>query len=104
MNKNRDKNFLKFHSTYPETFIHKQGLNRTFLQCDDHMWRIGNRKLLYGLQIDGGSDWFCLKKDFISYVIDSKDDYLNRLKHFFKYTLLPSEVSFLYFSYNHQIN
>ena len=85
-------NFLRFHSTFPETFMQKQGLNRTFFQCDNHMWRIGKRSLIYGLQIDGGSDWFCLNRDFLFYVTYSNDEYLNRLKNFFQYTLLPSEV------------
>lgn len=75
-----------------KSFIHKQGLNKTFLQCDDHMWRLGTRDLLYGIQFDGGSDWFCLNKQFINYVVYSQDEYLIRLKHFYKYALLPSEV------------
>jgi protein xylosyltransferase len=87
-------NFLKFHSTESHTFVYKQGLNRTFIQCENRMWRVGPRELLYGIKFDGGSDWFCLNREFISYVINSDHEYLKSLKHYFKYTLLPSEVGF----------
>lgn len=56
------------------------------------MWRIANRSLPIGLQVDGGSDWFCLNSEFIDYVINSNDEYVLDLKLFYNFTLLPSEV------------
>lgn len=56
------------------------------------MWRIGGRKLPIGMQFAGGSDWFCLNNKFVNYVVNSKDEYLENLKIYFNYTLLPSEV------------
>lgn len=94
LNKHRSKNFLKFFNNPIESLIKKQGLNKTFLQCENRLWRIGDRQLLPGLQIDGGSDWFCLNYDFIYYLINSEDDYLKELKNFYKYALLPSESFF----------
>lgn len=73
-------------------FIKKQGLDRTFHQCDDHMWKLGPRKLPQGIVLDGGSDWIGLSRDFCDYVINGDDDLLNGLKTIFKYTLLPAEV------------
>lgn len=58
------------------------------------MWRLGTRKFPIGIQFSGGSDWFCLNHKFIDYVIKSKDEYLENLKIFFNYTLLPSESFF----------
>jgi protein xylosyltransferase len=84
---------LRFFDGGVDALVKKQGLNRTFLQCEDRMWRLGERHLLNGLQFDGGSDWFCLHHDFVEYIINSEDIYLSALKKFFKYTLLPSEVS-----------
>ena len=40
---NRDKNFVKGHGREQEKFIKKQGLDRSFHQCDNHMWRLGTR-------------------------------------------------------------
>jgi hypothetical protein len=45
--------------------------------------------------MDGGSDWICLYKDFARYIVYEKDELLQGLQSFFKYTLLPAEVIFL---------
>ena len=58
------------------------------------MWKMSDRELPTGLLIDGGSDWFCLNHKFIEYILTSTDSYLNTLKEFYNYTLLPSEVAF----------
>ncbi len=72
-----------------------QGLDRTFLQCDNHMWRLGNRKLPLGIQIDGGSDWVCLGKEFARYVVSGeKDGFIEGLRDYFRYALLPAEAFF----------
>lgn len=51
--------------------------------------------ILTGIQIDGGSDWFALSRNFVEYVADPNPDQLvaNLLK-LFKYTLLPAESFF----------
>ena len=101
-----------------------KGLDRTFHECDTHMWRLGNRELPLGLQIDGGSDWICLNRlveifciwekrgsrtsmssqhihndsifcrDFASYVVNSEEELVTGLKTLFSYTLLPAESFF----------
>jgi len=58
------------------------------------MWRIGNRELPLGLQIDGGSDWICLNRDFAGYVVNSEEELVTGLKTLFSYTLLPAESFF----------
>ena len=50
-------NFLKSHKDH-KRFIKKQGLNRTFVLCDNHMYRIGDRPVNENLRIAGGSDWY----------------------------------------------
>jgi protein xylosyltransferase len=39
------------------------------------------------------SDWFCLHFDFVEYLIKSTDSFIGKIKQFYTYTLLPSEVS-----------
>ena len=56
------------------------------------MWKINKRMFASGLQFGGGSDWFILNSNFIDYILSSNDEYLQYLKDFYKYTLLPSEV------------
>lgn len=91
---NRGSNFVKSHGREQDKFIKKQGLDKTFHECDTHMWRLGTRTLPLGVQIDGGSDWICLNRDFASYVVSSTDPLVAGLKSLFSYTLLPAESFF----------
>lgn len=76
-------------------FIKKQGLDRLFHECDNHMWRLGERSIPEGLEVSGGSDWFALTHPFVEYVINSKDELVSGLKQFYTYALLPAEVRML---------
>ena len=87
-------NFVKSHGRDTDTFIKKQGLDRTFYECDHHMYRLGSRTLPSGIIYDGGSDWFCLSKSFIQYILQEKDALLNGLFALYNYTLLPAESFF----------
>jgi protein xylosyltransferase len=50
-------NFLKSHSNQ-KSFVRKQGLNKTWVLCDNHMWRTGPRSFPpRGMRVEGGSDW-----------------------------------------------
>lgn len=92
---NADKNFVKSHGREAQKFIQKQGLLKTFVECDNHMWRIGDRHLPSGIQIDGGSDWICLSRKFVSFVTaERKDNLIGGLLKIFAYTLLPAESFF----------
>lgn len=92
---NPDKNFVKSHGREAQKFIQKQGLLKTFVECDNHMWRIGDRNLPSGIQIDGGSDWICLSRNFVSFVTaEEKDKLIEGLLKIFAYTLLPAESFF----------
>ncbi|XP_030570875.1 xylosyltransferase oxt [Drosophila novamexicana] len=93
---NRDRNFVKGHGRETQRFIQKQGLDKTFVECDTHMWRIGDRKLPAGIQVDGGSDWVALSRPFVNYVTNpAKDDtLLQALLQLFRHTLLPAESFF----------
>lgn len=77
---------------YSLRFIRKQGLDRLFLECDTHMWRLGDRRIPEGIAVDGGSDWFLLNRKFVEYVTFSSDDLVTKMKRFYSYTLLPAEV------------
>ncbi|XP_029185216.2 LOW QUALITY PROTEIN: xylosyltransferase 1-like [Acropora millepora] len=90
----RDFNFLKPHGRELARFIKKQGLDRTFLECDEHMWRLGNRSLPPEIDIDGGSDWIALNRKFCHYLVMSKDPLVATLRHMYGYSLLPAESFF----------
>ncbi|KAL4648100.1 xylosyltransferase 2 [Arapaima gigas] len=94
LSKHRDKNFLKSHGRENARFIKKQGLDRLFHECDSHMWRLGERTIPQGLEVSGGSDWFCLTRRFVEYVVHSQDLLVSGLKQFYSYTLLPAESFF----------
>lgn len=91
---NKGKNFVKSHGQDTQRFIAKQGLDKTFYECDAHMWRLGDRELPNGIRLDGGSDWIGLSRDFCSYLITANDTLLRGLDTIYQHTLLPAEVSF----------
>lgn len=91
---NKGLNFVKSHGREVQRFIKKQGLDKTFIECDIHMWRIGDRKLPSGIIIDGGSDWIALSPDFVSYIVGERDNLLTGLDIIFQHTLLPAESFF----------
>lgn len=92
---NKGKNFVKSHGREAQRFIQKQGLDKIFVECDNHMWRIGDRDLPNGIQIDGGSDWIGLSREFVEYITNSnKDMLLEGLWTVFSHTLLPAESYF----------
>ncbi|XP_029945376.1 xylosyltransferase 2 [Salarias fasciatus] len=90
----RNQNFLKSHGRENARFIKKQGLDRLFHECDNHMWRLGERSIPNGLEVSGGSDWFALTRRFVEYVITSRDELVSGLKQFYTYALLPAESFF----------
>ncbi|XP_067089495.1 xylosyltransferase 2 [Osmerus mordax] len=94
LSQHRDKNFLKSHGRENARFIKKQGLDRLFHECDNHMWRLGERSIPEGLEVSGGSDWFALTRRFVDYVITSQDELVAGLKQFYTYALLPAESFF----------
>ncbi|XP_053683028.1 xylosyltransferase oxt [Sabethes cyaneus] len=93
---NLGKNFVRSHGREVQRFIQKQGLDRTFVECDNHMWRIGDRALPAGVQIDGGSDWICLSRDFARYVTEGRkgNELIEGLLVIFGQTILPAESFF----------
>ncbi|XP_017108947.2 xylosyltransferase oxt [Drosophila bipectinata] len=93
---NPGRNFVKGHGRETQKFIQKQGLDKTFVECDTHMWRIGDRKLPAGIQVDGGSDWIALSRPFVVYATHPRenDELLQALLKLFRHTLLPAESFF----------
>lgn len=81
-------------------FIKKQGLTRTFYECDEHMWRLGERTLPDTIDFDGGSDWIALNHKFVDYVVNSQDSLVTGLKHLYQYALLPAEVRTVIATFN----
>uniref|UniRef100_A0A3Q2ZPK2 Xylosyltransferase 1 n=1 Tax=Kryptolebias marmoratus TaxID=37003 RepID=A0A3Q2ZPK2_KRYMA len=94
LSKYRSMNFIKSHGRDNARFIRKQGLDRLFYECDNHMWRLGDRRIPEGIAVDGGSDWFLLNRPFVDYVVNSKDELVGGMKRFYGYTLLPAESFF----------
>lgn len=46
---NKGMNFVKSHGREVQRFITKQGLDKTFVECEARMWRVGDRKLPTGM-------------------------------------------------------
>lgn len=91
---NKGKNFVKSHGQQTQKFIKKQGLDKTFHECDRHMWKLGDRTLPVGITFDGGSDWIGLSHDFASYLTYANNALIQGLKQVYDQTLLPAESFF----------
>ena len=74
-------------------FIQKQGLDRTFVECDNHMWRVDTRPLPPEVTVDGGSDWIVLHRNYSRYLVTDKSKFLTDIKKYYEFSLLPAEVS-----------
>lgn len=95
LSQNEGKTFCKAHGREHDKFIRKQGLNKLFYECENRMWRLGERDVPFNLQLDGGSDWFALHKSLCQYSVSNvKDDVLEHINLWFNYTLLPAESYF----------
>lgn len=73
---NKDRNFLKSHGRQTRQFIHKQGLDRVFHQCESRMWRVGDRTLPQGIRFDGGSDWIAITRSLAQYIVHQNNPLL----------------------------
>ena len=93
---NKGKNFVKSHGKETKDFIQKQGLNRTFVECESRMWKVSQTTLPSGIQYDGGSDWICLNREFVGFLVKEQgtDPLLKGLKRVFDHTLLQAEAFF----------
>lgn len=93
----KDCIFLRTHNLRGYHFIKKQGLDRSFYQCERRVWRLGRRKLPKGLIYSGGSDWFALPRSFSEYIVTNRNDpggLVEPLLQLFNHTLLPAESFF----------
>lgn len=93
LSQHQGKSFLRGQVQNVPRFIRKQGMNRLFVECENRMWRVGQRDLPEDIVVNGGSDWFILSRPFVDYVLNSQSVLVKGLREFFTYTLLPAEVS-----------
>ncbi|XP_052895887.1 xylosyltransferase oxt-like [Anopheles moucheti] len=92
---NRGRNFLQMQSVVSvDKFINESGYSKNFLECDNRMWIIGNRQLPSGIVTNGGSDWFCLSREFIQYVLDDRHDLVADVMRIMEHTVFGTENFF----------
>ncbi|XP_003739820.3 xylosyltransferase oxt [Galendromus occidentalis] len=93
---NLGQNFVRPHGPETARFIAKQALRKTFHQCENRMWKLGDRDLPTGIHFDGGSDWVSLHRDFVDWLITNRDSdpLLKGLESVYRQTLLPAESYF----------
>eukprot|EP00045_Choanoeca_perplexa_P011775 m.126143 g.126143 ORF g.126143 m.126143 type:complete len:745 (+) comp15766_c0_seq1:143-2377(+) len=89
----KQQNLLKSHGSNHPRFIKKQGLDKTFVLCDEHMYRIGDRFVPPHLAIEGGSDWFMLHRTYVDYLL-SQPPLVSELRRYYDFSLLSAESFF----------
>ncbi len=91
---NRGASFL-LHNWYPQIqWMNTQGVMRTFVECDAHVWRLGVRRMQEGVMYEGGADWLCLHRDFADYAVNGGDSMISGLREYYKHSLLAAESFF----------
>ena len=88
------KNFVATSGKEMLRFQEGQGMKKMFYNCDDHMYRVGERTLPFGLQWVGGSDWVILHRDFAHYLVTSDDALVRGLTNFYFYSIMAPESFF----------
>jgi hypothetical protein len=66
-----------------------------YIDCEEYFYELGTRELPVGLQIESNTEWSCLHQSFIQYLVESKVNYLSKLRSLMKYSLVPTEVTSL---------
>jgi len=56
------------------------------------MWRIAMRVLPPDINVDGGSDWIAIHRNYSRYLVTGTDSLLVGLKRYYQFSLLPAEV------------
>ncbi|CAD6186770.1 unnamed protein product [Caenorhabditis auriculariae] len=102
LRRNMGYSFLASHGYNTGRFIQKQGFEYVFMECEERMWRIGNRgNFPANLQIDGGSDWVVLHRDLAEFSV-SNEELPRKLRNLFKSIILPLESFYHTLSLNSQ--
>lgn len=64
------------------------------MECDNYVYHIAPRTLPKGLIYRGGSDFFCLSRDFVKYILQKDDPFIHGLYSVFNYTQSAPEKFF----------
>eukprot|EP00048_Salpingoeca_helianthica_P006199 m.95850 g.95850 ORF g.95850 m.95850 type:complete len:713 (-) comp13913_c1_seq2:29-2167(-) len=86
-------NLFRSHGSNHARFINKQGLDQTFVLCENRMWRVAARTLPTNLSMEGGSDWFLLHRSFAQFAV-SNSPIVTGLRRYYDFSLLSAESFF----------
>ena len=70
------------------------GYNYTFVECDNYVYKIAPRTLPKGIIYKSGSDFLCLSKYFVKYILQKDDPFIHGLYSVFNYTQMAPEKFF----------
>ena len=88
------RNFVATSGKEMLEFQDTQGMRKMFYNCDDRMYKLGDRNIPFGLQWVGGSDWVILHRDFVHYLVTSDDSLVRGLTNFYFYSIMAPESFF----------
>uniref|UniRef100_A0A182T1A0 protein xylosyltransferase n=1 Tax=Anopheles maculatus TaxID=74869 RepID=A0A182T1A0_9DIPT len=92
---NRGRNFVQMQGIVTvDKFITETGYDKNFVECENRMWRIGDRQLPAGIITNGGSDWFCLTREFVQYTLDERNDLVADIMTIMEHTIFGTENFF----------
>ncbi|KAI3418358.1 Catalyzes the first step in biosynthesis of glycosaminoglycan [Globodera pallida] len=94
LDRNRGFSFLKSHGYNTGAFLQKQGIHFHFMQCEQRMWRVAERRNYPdNIRLDGGSDWVAVHRDLARFAV-SDSVLSSQMRIFFSSVLLPLESFF----------
>lgn len=72
--------------------MNEQALKYHFVECENRMWLISERKLPIGVQFETANDWIMLHYSFVNYILKTQDEHFHYLTNFMHNTLLSAET------------
>ena len=72
--------------------MNHQAIKHHFLECENRMWLISERKIPIGVQYETANDWIMLHYTFVNYILQTTDDYFHYLTNLMHNTLLSAET------------
>ncbi|KAK2703220.1 xylosyltransferase oxt-like isoform X2 [Artemia franciscana] len=97
---NRGLSFLSSCQEDPFKSIKSQGFSQSFVECDDYLFRVGNKTLPKGIRMDFGSDWFVFHRLFAEFAVNDSDPLIHGLQTIANFSYLAPESYFHFATQN----
>ncbi|XP_065557258.1 xylosyltransferase oxt-like isoform X2 [Artemia franciscana] len=91
---NQGRNFFWSYSSLPDRRLKQNRLQEHFVECDDYVYIVGERKWPKNLRVDSGADWYTMHRSFAEFVSDRNNPLIQELEKIQNFSFVPTENFF----------